>query len=230
MSRKSRIQGKPHNISKNELVNGMVVTFSYASSSSDKNPLVLFLYEENNLMHCINLNYLPTESSVQELFNEINKSTSITVGDNLNVGSSHTLVGLHHKKTPGELNPKVLYENYLKNNFLKKYSNCYRTYNKSKVGVFIATQPDHLTISERASHIIINKPDQTYKFLYAVTESLATVGTTAQHGEELWYTASAVAGDANGGPIRLDIQPIAWATCGSAGTQGNVTFVLRKTV
>tara|TARA_B100001123_G_C15312356_1_gene1024881 strand:+ start:2028 stop:2576 length:549 start_codon:yes stop_codon:yes gene_type:complete len=138
MSRKSRIQGKPHNISKNELVNGMVVTFSYASSSSDKNPLVLFLYEENNLMHCINLNYLPTESSVQELFNEINKSTSITVGDNLNVGSSHTLVGLHHKKTPGELNPKVLYENYLKNNFLKKYSNCYRTYNKSKVGVLKA--------------------------------------------------------------------------------------------
>ena len=45
---------------------GMILRFAY-TGAYDTRPLVLFLYKEGNLAHCVNLNYLH-EYKVQELF------------------------------------------------------------------------------------------------------------------------------------------------------------------
>ena len=64
-------------------------------------------------------------------------------------------------------------------------------------------------IKKRPTYIVVNEPG-TYKFSYENTPTNYITGS---------FVAS------NGGPIRLDINPTAWATTGAAGSVGDITFV-----
>ena len=72
-----------------------------------------------------------------------------------------------------------------------------------------ATCPAHSTAQKRPTYIVINEPG-TYKFSYENTPTT--------------YITGSVLVDDNG-PIKLDINPTAWATTGAAGSVGDITFV-----
>ena len=108
----------------NEIVNGMMVTFNYRSDTvNDRHPLVLCLDVNNNLLSGINFNYIQDEISIQNLFKKINKFTDIKLSDETNVGKKYTSVSLRDRKIKGGISPEVLYENVLKDGFLKRFNN-----------------------------------------------------------------------------------------------------------
>ena len=73
-----------------------------------------------------------------------------------------------------------------------------------------AIQPGPQVLSERPNYVLVNSAGN-YSFLYENSGSLAT------------YVSGSLIQTANAGPIRLDIQPRAWASSG--GATGDVTFV-----
>ena len=73
------------------------------------------------------------------------------------------------------------------------------------------TTPAEETIQNRPNHILVNM-NGTYAFAY---ES-GSVGT---------YETGSLLGNAAGGPIRLDINPVAWRQTDAAGSIGDITFV-----
>ena len=75
-----------------------------------------------------------------------------------------------------------------------------------------ATQPGPQVLSDRPNYVLVNAAGN-YSFLYAQTGSF---------GGGDYISGSNIQG-ANAGPIRLDIQPRAWASSG--GATGDVTFV-----
>jgi hypothetical protein len=72
-----------------------------------------------------------------------------------------------------------------------------------------ATTPDKETIVDRPNYILINKIGN-YSFAY-------------QSGSLSTYVSGSQVTNAAGGPIRLDINPVAWTSNG--GAAGDVTFV-----
>tara|TARA_B100000941_G_scaffold241581_1_gene185204 strand:+ start:28 stop:336 length:309 start_codon:yes stop_codon:yes gene_type:complete len=73
-----------------------------------------------------------------------------------------------------------------------------------------ATTPAAETIQPRPSHILVNM-NGTYAFAY-------------ESGSSDTYVTGSVVDDA-AGPIRLEIQPVAWRQTNAAGAVGDVTFV-----
>ena len=93
-----------------------------------------------------------------------------------------------------------------------------------------ATAPAALTITERPTYIMINKANQGYKFCFDVTGSIGTTLVDEQHdfgGTGGWVTASVASGDAGSGPVRLDVQPVAWDRTDGDGAVGDITFVYK---
>jgi len=74
-----------------------------------------------------------------------------------------------------------------------------------------ATTPDKETIVDRPNHVIINV-NGTYAFAY-------------QSGSADTYTTGSVLNNAASGPVRLDINPVAWRQTDAAGSIGDITFV-----
>ena len=72
------------------------------------------------------------------------------------------------------------------------------------------TQPGPQVLSDRPNYVLVNSAGN-YSFLYENSGSLAT------------YVSGSLIQSANAGPIRLDINPRAWASSG--GATGDVTFV-----
>jgi len=70
-------------------------------------------------------------------------------------------------------------------------------------------------INDRPNHVIINM-NGTYAFAYA-SGSVST------------YETGSVVDDA-AGPVRLDINPVAWRQTDATGTVGDVTFVYNGNV
>ena len=70
-----------------------------------------------------------------------------------------------------------------------------------------ATTPAANTHVERPNYVLVNM-NGTYKFSYD--------GST--------FSSGSVVDDA-AGPVRLDINPVAWHQCNAAGSVGDVTFV-----
>ena len=66
-------------------------------------------------------------------------------------------------------------------------------------------------IVDRPNYILINV-NGTYAFAY-------------QSGSVSTYETGSLVGNAAGGPIRMDINPVAWRQTDAAGTLGDVTFV-----
>jgi len=118
-------------LSLSKLQPGTMISFNY--NSKDKMPLVLPLFLDksghNNLLHCVNLNYLP-ENEVQGLYKSISKITPISFGDEGDLGESHTKVEFGDTKKSNNMSRKV-YEKVVKPKLLSGHSttNCYRTYN-----------------------------------------------------------------------------------------------------
>ena len=75
-----------------------------------------------------------------------------------------------------------------------------------------ATQPGPQVLSDRPNYVLVNASGN-YSFLYAQTGSFG--------GGD--YISGSNIQAAGAGPIRLDIQPRAWASSG--GATGDVTFV-----
>ena len=83
------------------------------------------------------------------------------------------------------------------------------------------TVPGAGVVSDRPTSIILNNAG-TYKFCYETTASLGTSNSSA-HQE---YISGSVL-DADAGPVKLDIQPVAWNESADAGKIGDVTFVYK---
>ena len=73
-----------------------------------------------------------------------------------------------------------------------------------------SVNPSAEVITERPNYILVNV-NGTYAFAY-VSGSAST------------YTTGSVVDDA-AGPIRLDINPVAWRQTDAAGSVGDITFV-----
>ena len=78
-----------------------------------------------------------------------------------------------------------------------------------------ATTPAAETIEPRPTHVLVNM-NGTYAFAYA-SGSVST------------YETGSVVDDA-AGPVRLDINPVAWRQTDAAGSVGDVTFVYNGNV
>ena len=79
-----------------------------------------------------------------------------------------------------------------------------------------ATCPAHSTITKRPSYVTVNV-NGTYAFAYS--SASAAIGTSTTN----YITGSVVT--TNGGPIRLDISPVAWRQIDATGDVGDITFV-----
>ncbi|MBT4209039.1 hypothetical protein HOE22_11985 [Candidatus Woesearchaeota archaeon] len=73
-----------------------------------------------------------------------------------------------------------------------------------------ATTPAAEAVVDRPNYVLVNM-NGTYAFAY-------------QSGSVGSYTTGSVVDDA-AGPVRLDINPVAWRQTDAAGTAGDVTFV-----
>ena len=123
------------------LIPGMVIRFTYTSPGVyDRRPMALFLYQENNLIHCINFNYLH-EYKVQELFNWATRMFEGRIEDCFkeesffNLQGEFTRIGFTNKLAPSDVDVKEFYNRAIKSRFLNVEStkNCYRTYHMDKI-------------------------------------------------------------------------------------------------
>ena len=123
------------------LLPGMVIRFTYTSPGVyDRRPMALFLFQENNLIHCINFNYLH-EYKVQELFNWSLRMFEGRIEDCFKEESFFNLqgkfprIGFTNKLAPSDVDVKEFYNRAIKSRFLNVAStkNCYRTYNIDKI-------------------------------------------------------------------------------------------------
>lgn len=118
---------------------GMILRFGY-TGVYDTRPLVLFLYKENNLAHCINLNYLH-EYKVQELFDWALRMFEGRIDECFreesffNLAEGFTRVGFTNKLAPSDVEASEFYNRAIKPRFLKQPStaNCYKTYKLDKI-------------------------------------------------------------------------------------------------
>ena len=81
-----------------------------------------------------------------------------------------------------------------------------------------AETPAMKTFADRPNYVIVNK-EGVYGFSYENTGSVGGV-----HDNLASYVTGSVLDDA-AGPVRLDINPVAWRQTDAAGTAGDVTFV-----
>jgi len=82
-----------------------------------------------------------------------------------------------------------------------------------------AVAPAIATVQKNPWYVLVNNPG-TYYFLYNSTASI----TGETHGED--YVHGITIDDASQGPVRLDINPMAWSGSAALST-GDVTFVYR---
>ena len=80
------------------------------------------------------------------------------------------------------------------------------------------TTPAEKTFTRRPNYVLINM-NGTYAFCYETTASIG-----ASHHDPQTYETGSVVDDA-AGPIRLDINPVAWKQTDAVGATGDVTFV-----
>ena len=81
-----------------------------------------------------------------------------------------------------------------------------------------AETPHMKTFTTRPNHVIINK-EGIYAFSYVNSGSVGGV-----HDDVLSYETGSVLDDV-AGPVRIDINPIAWRRVDGTGSDGDVTFV-----
>ena len=76
-----------------------------------------------------------------------------------------------------------------------------------------SVNPSAEVITERPNYILVNV-NGTYAFAY-------------ESGSDSTYTTGSIVNNAAGGPIRVDINPIAWTDHGATpvGAAGDVTFI-----
>ena len=74
-----------------------------------------------------------------------------------------------------------------------------------------SVNPTAEVITDRPNYILVNV-NGTYAFAY----QSGSVGT---------YETGSVLNNAAGGPVRLDINPVAWRQTDAAGSVGDITFV-----
>jgi len=113
-------------IQKSSMSAGSLVTFNYSGIHIiDKNPLIIFLYDDGNLAHGINFNYL-YEHDIQNLFKFINSVIPVRMI------SSKEKSEITFTK---EVNAKKLYESVIKPKLMSvpRTKDCYRTYKISKM-------------------------------------------------------------------------------------------------
>jgi hypothetical protein len=113
-------------IQRQTLTAGALITFNYAGPKvTDKNPLIIYLYDDGKLMHGINLNYL-YEHDVQKLFKFINSVIPIRMI------SSEKKAEITFTQ---EINAKKLYESVIKPKLMSvpRTKSCYRTYKSNKM-------------------------------------------------------------------------------------------------
>ena len=96
------------------------------------------------------------------------------------------------------------------NNSKKQIPNTSEISILKRVGYAIA--PDKEVITKRPTHVILNTTG-SFAFAYE-SGSIST-----------YITSSVVSSD---GPVKLDINPVAWRITGYAGSVGDVTFVYRR--
>ena len=81
-----------------------------------------------------------------------------------------------------------------------------------------AETPAMKTFADRPNYVIVNK-EGIYGFSYENTGSVGGV-----HDNPSRYVTGSVLDDA-AGPVRLDINPIAWRRVDGQGSTGDITFV-----
>ena len=87
-----------------------------------------------------------------------------------------------------------------------------------------ALTPEKLTITERPSYVFLNTTGSFY-FITNTTSSIGHTGAGIDGVRNLGITLNSV----SQGPVRLDINPVAWSGSAEKGgqtfPQGSVTFV-----
>ena len=84
------------------------------------------------------------------------------------------------------------------------------------------TLPAHSVVHSRPNEVVVNV-DGTYAFLYQTTSSIGG-DVSGQIGN---FISGSVLADAAGGPLTLQIRPVAWRQTNAAGDVGDITFVYK---
>lgn len=131
-----RILGRER-IAKFDLTPGMFIEFNYRGKQiKDGKPLVLLLGldNKNNLMHCININYL-YEADVQNLFKKISQKTPIIFDDDYDKAKTNVRMESARVTFSKRLDGYDLYSKIIRPVLFgtDRTKNCYRTYKINKI-------------------------------------------------------------------------------------------------
>ena len=108
------------------LLPGMVVSFKYHKPGIyDRNPLLFFMYQENNLIHGINLNYL-NESRVQKFFKLAQSLTPMWEENIIRLHLPYVRLQLNTPRAVTSVDSKLLYKTLMPRDI--HYKNAYRSY------------------------------------------------------------------------------------------------------
>jgi len=144
------------------LAPGQIVRFRYNAPSTDPYPLVLALYlEQNKLLHCVNLNYLP-ENEVQKLFRMLASKYGVDQPESMNGEKveSYSQIGIP-TRGGGLRSPigKEIYTRIIRPIFMENYS-CYRTYVINKIASVRLVEYDMDIVKSGMSRV---SPDEVKK-------------------------------------------------------------------
>ena len=132
---------KQKTLHNNNLLPGMVLKFLYNKKGVfDVRPIVLFLYQEKDLIHTINFNYLH-EYKVQELFDRAIQMFGNKIDDAFkrekffNLNEEFVRIGFSNKLAPSDADGREFYDRVVKPRYFTAPStkDCYRTYNINSI-------------------------------------------------------------------------------------------------
>jgi len=119
-----------------QILPGQIIRFKYTGSTKDPQPLVLTLFlEENKLLHCVNLNYMP-EEKIQQLFRMLASKYGVATPDKKGRGNKidkYSQISMPAKG--GGLKSQIgrdIYRTIVKPILIENY-NCYKTYTITKI-------------------------------------------------------------------------------------------------
>ena len=113
------------------LLPGMIVSFKYNKPDVyDRTPLFFFMYQENNLIHGINFNYL-NEARVQKFFKLAQSLTPVWEENIVKLQMPYVRLQLSTPRAVTSVDSKLLYRTLMPRDI--HYKNAYRSYDLNTV-------------------------------------------------------------------------------------------------
>jgi len=113
-------------VSKNSLIPGMILFFTYnVAGVYDRRPMLFLMQKEGEKIHGVNLNYLQ-ETLVQKFFSACHKLTPIVKESIMKTESPYSRLTLKTQRATSAVSSQILYKKIFPRD--RHYKEVYRTY------------------------------------------------------------------------------------------------------